>query len=203
MFVFSDETFRHVFVKSDAHNGAIRGLSFSPLDSKLVSCSDDQLLHVWSVGQSTPDVTLAGHMSDVKCVDWHPYRSLIASGSRDSTIRLWDPKAGTSVYTIGGHKKQINCLQWNKNGNWLATGAKDSLVKVFDIRTMRELEVFRGHNSDVSSLGWNPQHESVLLSGGFNGSLIYWMVGQEPNPHTVIAGAHRQYLELIAWHPAG
>lgn len=35
---YCDETFRNVSVTSGAHSRAVRGLSFSPLDSKLVSC---------------------------------------------------------------------------------------------------------------------------------------------------------------------
>ena len=35
---YCDETFRNVLVISEAHNSAIRGLSYSPMESKLVSC---------------------------------------------------------------------------------------------------------------------------------------------------------------------
>ena len=35
---YCDETFREVKKIPDAHAGPIRGLSFSPLDSKVVSC---------------------------------------------------------------------------------------------------------------------------------------------------------------------
>ena len=35
---YCDETFRNVFVTKEAHTQAVRGLCFSPLDSKLVSC---------------------------------------------------------------------------------------------------------------------------------------------------------------------
>jgi WD40 repeat protein len=38
---YCDETFRNVFVAKDAHSSAVRGLSFSPLGSKLVSCRYD------------------------------------------------------------------------------------------------------------------------------------------------------------------
>lgn len=94
---YCDETFRQVTVTKDAHTGAIRGLSFSPLDSKLISCSDDGRIHMWAGGRDKPEQVLLGHQSDIKCVDWHPYRSLIVSGSRDSSIRLWDAKAGKCV----------------------------------------------------------------------------------------------------------
>lgn len=35
---YCDETFRNVSVTRDAHAGAVRGLAFSPLDTKLASC---------------------------------------------------------------------------------------------------------------------------------------------------------------------
>jgi polyadenylation factor subunit 2 len=68
---------------------------------------------------------------------------------------------------------------------------------------MKEFEMLRGQNSDVCTIGWHPQHESLLLSGGYNGSLIYWIVGHNQAPHTLIADAHRQSVDVIAWHPAG
>jgi polyadenylation factor subunit 2 len=187
----------------EAHNGPVRGLSYSPLNSKLVSCSDDNLLHIWSVNNDKPEMTLTGHQMDVKCVDWHPHRSLIASGSRDSSVKLWDPKSGSCVSTLAGHKKQVNNCIWNQNGNWLATGSKDGLIKIYDIRMMKETEILKGHNYDVTSMSWHPQHESLLLSGGYDGSLIYWLVGGNQAPHTVIADAHKQSIDVIKWHPHG
>jgi polyadenylation factor subunit 2 len=32
--------------------------------------------------------------------------------------------------------------------------------------------------AQVCSMAWHPIHESLLLSGGYNGSLIYWLAGQ-------------------------
>jgi WD domain, G-beta repeat len=94
---YCDETFRNVLVISEAHSGAVRGVSFSPTGSKIVSAGDDSVLHIWGVGQDKPERTLSGHQSDVKAVDWHPYRALIASASRDATMRLWDPRQEAPV----------------------------------------------------------------------------------------------------------
>eukprot|EP00605_Chrysophyceae_sp_TOSAG23-4_P001176 GSChrysophyteH1.ASY1.ANO1.1284.1 assembled CDS len=203
LFQMCDEAFREITAVDGAHNGAIQGLSFSPHDNKLVSGGDDSQLHIWTIGRNVPDMTLSGHQSDVKAVEWHPYRGLVASGSRDSAVRLWDPKAGSCVSILTGHKKQVNCLGWNQNGNWLATGAKDNLMKIYDIRTLRELEVCRGHNSDVTSVAWHPLHETLLVSGAYNGSMIYWIAGQTQEPHSSIALAHRQYIDVLTWHPQG
>jgi hypothetical protein len=63
-------------------------------------------------------------------------------------------------------------------------------------------------------------YENLLLSGGYNGSLVYWIAGQNQVnskpialifvfifllqiPHTMIADAHRQSIDVIAWHPVG
>ncbi len=168
---YCDEVFRNVSVTRGAHARAVRGLSFSPFDSKLVSCrygfnrsfsypfflnppsyiySDDASIKVWTGGRDEPELEMQGHLQDIKCVDWHPFRSLIASGSRDTKVMLWDPKTGNNVSTIACSERQVNCLQWNANGNWLATGATDGFVKVYDIRVMKELETWRVNNGEDS-----------------------------------------------------
>ncbi len=91
----------------------------------------------------------------------------------------------------------MNVCHWNRNGNWLASGAKDGLIRVYDIRKMKETEVFRGHNCDITTLAWHPQHETLLASGGYNGSMIYWLVNHTQTPHTIIADAHR-YVVCIS-----
>ena len=50
-------------------------------------------------------------------------------------------------------------------------------MKVFDVRVLRELENFRGHAKEITSLAWHPHHETLLTSGGFDGSIMYWIVG--------------------------
>lgn len=49
------------------------------------------------------------------------------------------------------------------------------------MRTQKELATYRGHNRDVTCAAWHPHHESLFASGGYDGSLIYWLVSN-PNP---------------------
>lgn len=198
---YCDESFRSNYVIREAHTGAVRGLVYNPFDSKLASCSDDSTVKIWTVGQDSPELTLSGHQSDVRCMDWHPFRSLIATGSRESVIKLWDPKSAKCISNITSHKKSVLTCHWNQNGNWLASGGKDGLIKIFDIRVMKEMESLRGHNCDVCQLKWHPTYESLLISGGYNGSLIYWIAGHNQQAHTAIGDAHRQSIDVIAWHP--
>lgn len=201
---FCDETFRNMMVIKNSHSSAVRGLSFSPLDTRLASCGEDANIHIWALGRDRPELVMQGHQSEIKSIDWHPSRSLIVTGSRDNNIKLWDPKQGsTCVSTITAHKRSVNSCVWNQNGYWLASGSQDGLVKVYDIRTMREIEVWRGQNSEVCRIAWHPVHETLLVSGGYNGSLMYWICGGQQTPHSIIGDAHRQSIDLISWHHTG
>eukprot|EP01031_Cornospumella_fuschlensis_P032783 gene32783-39636_t len=203
---YCDETFRNVFLvrEGQGHQGAVRSFCFSPLDTKLCSAGDDGRLLLWSVGSNRPDSALLGHQSEVKSCDWHPSRGLLASASRDSTVKLWDPRVGRALATITAHKKAVNCVAFNGNGHWLASGSTDGLVRVFDLRVLREVEVLRGQQTEVTKLAWHPHAESLLVSGGYTGSLAFWLVDCNAQmPHSLISDAHRQSVDLLEWHPGG
>jgi WD40 repeat protein len=132
----------------------------------------------------------------------------VASGSKDNEVKLWDPRAGTSLATLFGHKNTVLAVAWNpSNGNWLATSGRDHLIKLYDIRTNREWLTLQGHDREVCSLAWHPNQEGLLTSGGFNGSLAYWVIshqaGGQLTPHTYIGRAHNYSVNMIAWHGFG
>lgn len=181
-------------VKSiDSHNGqAIHALSFSPSDTKFVSCGDDATVRVWDWATHSEERVLEGHGWDVKCAQWHPRSSVICSGSKDNLVKLWDPRQGSCLATLYGHKNTVTKVQWNNNGNWLITASRDQLIKLYDIRTMRELVSLKGHNKEVTSLAFHPLYESVLASGGMDGTLLFWNLGPKGSeePSARIPYAH-------------
>lgn len=61
-------------------------------------------------------------------------------------------------------------------------------VQVTDMRTQKELATYRGHNRDVTCAAWHPQHEELFASGGYDGSLMYWLVSN-PNPQVGLSTA--------------
>lgn len=83
---------------------AIRGLSFSPDDSRFATASDDKSVRIWSFAESREESVLAGpnggHLWDVKCVQWHPTKGLLVSGGKDNQIKFWDPRTGQVLSTL-------------------------------------------------------------------------------------------------------
>ena len=190
----------------DSHNGQpIHALSFSPSDTKFVSCGDDATVRVWDWATHSEERVLEGHGWDVKCVQWHPRSSLICSGSKDNLVKLWDPRAGSCLSTLYGHKNTVTKVGWNNNGNWLVTASRDQLIKLYDIRTMRELISLKGHHKEVTSIAWHPLYETVLASGGMDGTLIFWNLGAKGSdePAAKIPYAHDMAIWDLQWHPAG
>ncbi|XP_068754632.1 uncharacterized protein [Montipora capricornis] len=188
----------------EAHKEPIRGLSFSPTDNKFASCSDDGLVKIWDFYRCSEEKVLRGHGADVKCVDWHPTKSLLVSGSKDSQqpIKLWDPRTGYPLTTLHAHKSTVMQVRWNQNGNWLLTASRDHLLKLFDIRAMKEMQTFRGHKREATAISWHPIHESLFVSGGSDGSMMFWVVGAEKDVGNMDQ-AHEGMVWSLAWHPLG
>lgn len=187
-----------------AHEGhSVRKVAFSPSDKKFASASDDGYLKIWDFERCECEKRLEKHGWDVKATDWHPQKALIASGGKDLQLKLWDPRTGTAVASRPAHKHTISCLQFHWNGNWLLTGSRDQLIRLWDLRFLKEMAVFRGHSKDVTCLQWHPHHESLFTSGGFDGTVMHWLVGEPEEQATQIFGAHDNSVWDLAWHPLG
>lgn len=193
----------------DSHNNQpIHALSFSPSDNKFVSCGDDATVRIWDWKSTKQEQVLEGHGWDVKCVQWHPRSSIICSGSKDNLVKLWDPRINaekSNLATLYGHKNTVTKVAWNDNGNWLLTASRDQLIKVYDIRSMREMCSLKGHHKEVTSIAWHPIFESVLASGGMDGTLLYWNIGPKGSEEAVakVPFAHDMAIWDMKWHPAG
>lgn len=186
------------------HEEAVREVSLGPGDtpSKFVSCSDDKTAIIWDLDHFTYECILKGHGWNVNSCDWHPYMALIATGSRDSKIKLWDPREGRETYTIHNHKQQVSKVRWSLDGNMILSGSKDTSCKLHDVRTMNEFQTFKSHEKDVSCIAWHPTHPNIFVSGGQDGSMAYWAVGQNM-PISFDPNAHDLVIHDLLWHPMG
>ncbi|XP_033642589.1 pre-mRNA 3' end processing protein WDR33-like [Asterias rubens] len=182
----------------------IRGVSFSPTDTKFTTCADDGTVRIFDFMRCHEERVLRGHGAEVKCIDWHPQKGLIVSGSKDSQqpVKLWDPRSNNPLATLHAHKSTVMAVKFNQNGSWLLTASRDHVCKLFDIRTMKELYTFRGHKKEATAIAWHPIHESMFASGGSDGSLLFWQVGNEKEVASVET-AHDSIVWSLAWHPLG
>lgn len=188
--------------KKEAHKEPCRAIDFAPSDLKFVTGSDDTTAKIWDFARCEEEMTLGGHGWDVKTCAWHPYKAMVATGGKDNLVKLWDVHSGKELATLHGHKNTVMSTQWNQNGNWLLTCSRDSLAKVIDVRMMRELQTFRGHRRDVTCATWHPVHGEYFITGGFDGTLNHWIVGEKDAVQEVNVGQD-QAVWSAAFHPLG
>lgn len=160
---------------------------------------------IWDFARGEEERTLSGHGWDVKSVAWHPWLPLLVSGSKDNLVKAWDARSGRLVTTLHAHKNTVLRVRFNRNGHQVASASRDQLVKVFDLRQpRRELATFRGHRREATALAWHPVHEDLLVSGGFDGQVLFWRLSQ-PGEDSAgeIVQAHDASVWDLAWHPLG
>jgi len=66
-----------------------------------VSCSGDNTIKIFDVGQPSSVATIQAHQNEVLAVDWNKYNEfLVATGSVDQTIKTWVSSATCSAPSV-------------------------------------------------------------------------------------------------------
>jgi len=131
-------------------------------EERLVSCSDDHTLYLWSPTKTAkPIARLTGHQQQVTHVSFSPDGRFIASASFDKKVKLWDGYTGKFLKTFTGHVSAVYQVCWSPDSTMLASGSKDSTVKVWSVRTFKRLTNCPGHADEVYALDWAPNGQRV------------------------------------------
>ena len=179
--------------------GIVGGISWFPgatMDGSNVSADSVNLasgsggqggkneIHLWSLNQETPLVTLNGHSDRVCRVEFHPSGRYLASASFDTTWRLWDVETTTELLLQEGHSRQVFTVSFNTEGSLLASGGYDSFGLVWDLRQGRNVLRLDGHSREVHALDWGADGYRVL-SGSSDGYMKCWDIRNPGKPINV------------------
>jgi WD40 repeat protein len=163
--IYDASTYQQV-AEIGGHDGAIRAVTFSPDNRRLISGADDGTLRVWEVpgGKLLSTIGKAGD-SALNCVVHSPDGSYVVAGSTDGTVSAWNPLEGKELFRGKAHGAAVTCLSFTPDGSRLATAAADRSLKIFDPAAWRELLTL--HLQDPArAMSFSPDGKRLALAGG-------------------------------------
>jgi WD40 repeat protein len=187
--------------------GGTIGISFSPDSKKLATMGDDEIVKIWTLGNSAK-LTLELKPTEDKAVtkfsmhrmwsmqtQFSPDGKMLVTNTNGSMIRLWDLNDRTASL-LHGHSDGVSSLDFSPDGKRLISGGIDNSVRVWDIATAG-LKIIRLDDG----IGFDPLTERV----GVN----HWKTGtrsitiEDQNTQSKLVLKESANTQTVAFSPDG
>lgn len=112
----------------------------------------------------------------------------------------WDP-AQTYLLADWPHESPQLCCRFGGGGRFAFAGAMDFSVRRWRLEDGQAVG-FKGHDSWVRTLTGDPSGE-LLVSGGYDGRLVWWNAAAETPTAQRTVEAHRGWVRDVAISPDG
>ncbi|CAO3624941.1 unnamed protein product [Cunninghamella blakesleeana] len=164
------------FKKLVGHSNSVYGLSFSPDDKYLVSCSSDRTARLWSTQTFTNLVIYKGHNYPIWDVEFGPHGFYFATASHDRTARLWSCDQIYPLRVFAGHLSDVDVVKFHPNSKYIVTGSTDRTARMWDVVTGKSVRVFTGHRGGIKAISISPNGK-LMASSGDDNTIILWDLG--------------------------
>jgi len=190
------------------HKDAVSGLCFSVDGSTIYSVSQDSTLKIYSLAEKRQIRSInVSELALSSCVLSRDGKSIII-GSWDNNVYIYSIDYGRILDTISGHDDAVSSLANNtNNSNALYTASWDSTIKVWKCGLMEGdnkksvlLAELVEHESEVNTLDINSDY---LVSGGSEGSLIFWSVNSIEAGSVGRIHAHNDVINAVKFTQNG
>ncbi|RHZ46774.1 hypothetical protein Glove_606g89 [Diversispora epigaea] len=158
------------------HSGPVFGLSFSPDNKYLVSCSADSTARLWSTDTYTNLVCFKGHNSPVWDVEFSPMGFYFVTAGHDRTARIWSCDHIFPLRIFVGHMSDVDCVKFHPNTKYIVTGSSDKSIRMWDIQRGSCFRILSGHTGSICCLAISSDGR-LLASGGDDEMIILWDLG--------------------------
>uniref|UniRef100_A0A3Q4I7C5 Striatin, calmodulin binding protein n=1 Tax=Neolamprologus brichardi TaxID=32507 RepID=A0A3Q4I7C5_NEOBR len=113
------------------HTDAVWGLVYSSAHRRLLSCSADGTVRLWSALIHS----MVAHLDAVTSLAVDPNGLYLMSGSHDCSIRLWNMESKTCIQEFTAHRKKfeesIHDVAFHPTKCYIGSAGADALAKVF------------------------------------------------------------------------
>ncbi|XP_035770598.1 striatin-like [Neolamprologus brichardi] len=118
------------------HTDAVWGLVYSSAHRRLLSCSADGTVRLWSAADTCKLIhSMVAHLDAVTSLAVDPNGLYLMSGSHDCSIRLWNMESKTCIQEFTAHRKKfeesIHDVAFHPTKCYIGSAGADALAKVF------------------------------------------------------------------------
>lgn len=181
-----------------AHDVAIRALSYSHNDDWLISADHDGIIKYWQPNFNNVK-WLQGHHDPIRDLAFSPNDSKFVTASDDSTLKIFDFAGGIEESTLSGHGWDAKSVDWHPTKGLLVSGSKDHLVKLWDPRTGRCLTTLHGHKNTITKTLFEPVRGQCLATSARDQTARIFDLRMMRD--ICLLKDHEKDISTIAWHP--
>jgi intraflagellar transport protein 80 len=178
--------------------------------SELFSCSDDQNIVKWQIGQGAEKGSVGAETvaqmdkkgAYVTDMHWFPTKKgggggadVFVTCATDGCLRLMS-KGGRVEKVVEGHQGAVVSVRWNSDGTALATCGEDGVIKVWSRAGMLRSTLVQS-DCAVYSICWGQNSDSLLYTNGKH--LVIKPVSRPSEKHTKWK-AHDAAVLKVDWN---
>lgn len=195
-------------------------------DDKIMTGSDDSLIHVYDTRTGALRKKLQGHEGGVWALQYEG--NVLVSGSTDRSVRVWDIEKGLCTQVFHGHISTVRCLQIlmpertgrMENGKpimlpekpLIITGSRDSQLRVWRLPeqgSKRYIQTAQTANDadcpyfvrllagHNHSVRAIAAHQDTLVSGSYDSTVRVWKLSTGETIHRLTGHAMKVYSVVL------
>jgi F-box and WD-40 domain protein CDC4 len=195
-------------------------------EDKIITGSDDTLIHVYDTNTGKLRTKLEGHEGGVWALQYEG--NTLVSGSTDRSVRVWDIEKGICTQTFFGHTSTVRCLQIIMpvaTGKYqdgkavvmppkplIVTGSRDSQLRVWrlpEVGSRRYIQTGPPATDDqcpyfirileghTHSVRAISAHGDTLVSGSYDSTVRVWRISTGEQLHVMEGHTQKVYSVVL------
>lgn len=181
-----------------AHDVAIRALSYSHSNDWLISADDEGQIKYWQPNFNNVQV-IQGHSDAIRDIAFSPTDSKFVTASDDATLKIFDFAGGIEESVLQGHNWDAKSVDWHPTKGLLVSGSKDHLVKLWDPRTGKCLTTLHGHKNTITKTAFEKVRGNCLATSARDQTARIFDLRMMRD--VCLLKGHDKDISTFAWHP--